>query len=109
MTDKIMASSTCKEFYARPSTNSCTSSAPTPWIGETSGAVGWGDIWKNSGRDAPRGADAHGDDTTGASSAPGGAKFENNMKAACTPHTVWGYFIIQDESMALNGLFSAMV
>ena len=82
MTDNIMASSTCKEFYAGPSTNACTSSAPTPWIGETSGAVGWGDIWRNSGRDAVRGADAHGDDTTGASSAPGGAKFENNMKHA---------------------------
>ena len=74
MTDKIMASSTCKEFYARPSANSCTSSAPTPWIGETSVAVGWGDIWRNSGRDAVRGADAHGDDTTGASSAPGGCQ-----------------------------------
>ena len=61
--DNIMASSTCKEFYARPSTNSCTSSAPAPWIGEVFGV-------ENSGRDAVRGADAHGDDTAGASSAP---------------------------------------
>ena len=89
MTDNIMASSTCKEFYAGPSTNACTSSAPTPWIGETSGAVGWGDIWRNSGRDAVRGADAHGDDTTGASSAPGGAKFENNS----SPSTLQLFFV----------------